>query len=158
RTREDLEGGSQRRRGTELRAGGAPGPGAPEVPHSFPPSLELDRPRNGDPEPRRRRDGLRPAHARGAAPRARRRDLLPHEQHPGLADPPRRARRVRVAGVTRIVILTALVVAGAACRRPDAERSGGAATPSPSAPPASAVSARLGFGRPATDAEIRAWD
>src|SRR6185295_11625627 len=72
----------------------------------------------------------------------------------------RRARRLRAPGLTRGLVVAALVVAVAACRRPDAAPSGAVATASP--PSASAapspLPAHFGFGRPATEAEIRAWD
>jgi S-disulfanyl-L-cysteine oxidoreductase SoxD len=62
--------------------------------------------------------------------------------------------------LTRILVVAGSVLAVAACRRPDAAPSGAVVTsPPPSASPASsALPAHFGFGRPATDAEIRAWD
>jgi mono/diheme cytochrome c family protein len=62
--------------------------------------------------------------------------------------------------LTRVLVVAASLLVVAACRRPDAATSGAVATPSPSSAPSasSAVPVRFGFGRPATDAEIRAWD
>jgi len=62
--------------------------------------------------------------------------------------------------LTRVLIVASFVLAVAACRRPDAATSASGATPSPSSalPSTSVVPVRFGFGRLATEAEIRAWD
>ena len=59
--------------------------------------------------------------------------------------------------MTRVLVGAVSLLAISACRRPDAATSVGAA-PSSSPPPAPAAATHFGFGRPATEAEIRAWD
>src|SRR5262249_59498173 len=117
--------------------------GPAQVPHAVPLPMELEGRGGVADEPGHRRDRLRAAHPRAAGRGARSGHELPPEQHPRLADPPRRARLLRARALMRRRgtpgVALALVLAGGgpalACTGRTAPASAPPPAPSSSPPP-----------------------
>src|SRR5262249_22779615 len=134
-----------------LDGGASAGSGAAEGAHALPPSVELDWRRSGDHEPRRRRDRIRAADARDADQDARlEQHRISHQSDHRLAD--RSGRRGRLSRGAMVMMRRTVVTAGFACGL------AAVATAQPPAKSGAKAPAAFGIGRPATPAEIAAWD